>query len=288
MRRKLTLYLICGLLLIIGIGGAIIYVNTPTSGTLYVNGSGITSENVKIYGNYADLPFTEVLKGLGINVEWVDSSTAEFICNGQKYTLNLAEETLTKYGEDKDLLSIIAPGTTFVHQVVLEKELVLDSNTLLDNMYAMGNRLTISIDQQKSIVYLTGPEDLTGTLFINGKEITNVSAKISYVHSVLPFTEVLKGFGFNVTWRDNNIADITYEDKTYILNLEDTTLMEEGVDDDLLVCPPGGGFYYCKAEGREVFIDGNTIEGIMYDLGKKININFDRGKSIVYVTLRKD
>jgi hypothetical protein len=140
------------------------------------------------------------------------------------------------------------------------------------------------------IMYIVKTSQIPAALFINGREIPNVSAKIRYEDTVLPFTEVLKGAGFNVTWRDNNIADVTYEDKTYILNIQDGTLVEEGydADSDILLCPPGSRHCYWKAEGRELYVDENTIFCTIYDFGKIMDIDVDRGKLIVYVTLRNN
>jgi hypothetical protein len=160
MKKKWILVSTCGLLLMIATAGVLIYIikTTTKAGTLYVNGNEITSENVTIHSNYADLPFTEVLRGLGINIEWVDNNTAELTCNGQKYTLDLDEASLTDYGCVNNFL-IPAPGSTTFNYTVLEKELVIDSNTIHSIMYAMENNVSISIDQKKSIVYVTERTD---------------------------------------------------------------------------------------------------------------------------------
>lgn len=165
MKKKLILILSGCLLLVAGIAGAIVLLGkpapencTPESGTLYVNGREITSENVTIYSNYADLPLTEVMKALEISVEWIDKSTAEITCNSKEYILNLVEVTLTDYGRDNNFL-IPAPGDRTFHCTVLEKELVLDDNTVHSIMYAMENNISISIDHEKSIVYVTERND---------------------------------------------------------------------------------------------------------------------------------
>ena len=127
MKNKLILYLACCLLLIIVIGSALIYFgkSATKNGTLYVNGTDITSINVTIrkekfsnpvlpfpnsfivkisdlfskgYYYHADLPLTEVLKSLGMNVEWVDDNSAEVKYNDEKYILSLAEVSLIKQG----------------------------------------------------------------------------------------------------------------------------------------------------------------------------------------------
>ncbi len=158
--KKLILILSCCLLLIIGVGGTLLYFekSTPKNGTLYVNGNEITSENVTIYRNYADLPLTEVMIALGMDVKWVDDSTAEITCNDQEYTLDLTEVTLMKYGYDTNII-IPPPGSTTFHYIVLGKEVVLDDNTVHSIMYAMKNNISINIDREKSIVYVAERTD---------------------------------------------------------------------------------------------------------------------------------
>ena len=160
MKKKLILILTCCLLIIAGVGGALLYIekSTPKNGTLYVNDKEITSENVKIYSNYADLPLTEVMKALGMTVEWVDNSTADITYNDQEYTLDLAEVTLIHYGYDINFI-MPAPGSTTFHYTVIAKEVVLDDNTIHSIMYSMKSDISISIDHKKSIVYVTEWKD---------------------------------------------------------------------------------------------------------------------------------
>ncbi len=127
-----------------------------------------------------------------------------------------------------------------------------------------------------------------GSISINGNVIPGVTAKIRNKDALLPFTEVLRGFGFNLVWRDNNTADITYENKMFVLDVEEASLVEEGFDYNLLDTPPGSIRYYCKPEGRELVTDSDTVNSVMYDLGKKIDIDIDRDKLAVYVSLRED
>lgn len=166
MMNKIIIIISCCLVLVIGIVGAIIFFgkskpekdNAYVNGTLYVNGKKITNENVKIFSNYVDLPLTEVMKGVGIDVDWVNDSTAEITCNGQKYILNLAEATLTEYGDDYNLIKP-APGSTSFHYKVLEKEVVTDENTIKCILFLMKNQIYTNIDRDNSKVYVTERKD---------------------------------------------------------------------------------------------------------------------------------
>jgi hypothetical protein len=128
----------------------------------------------------------------------------------------------------------------------------------------------------------------TGTLFVNGKEISNEEIKFDNEYAELPLVKVLTGFGSNVEWLDNDTADIVYKGRKYSLNLKDNSLEEEENSFNLLMPPPGSTYYYCKAANREIFVDSHIIVVIMYIMGEKIDINIDYDNSIVYITERKE
>ena len=127
---------------------------TTKNGMLNVNGKDIISENVKIHKNYADLPFTDVLKALGFNVVWLNGNNAEIILNDKKYILNLAEVSFIEDGKNNNLI-LPPPGSRTYNCEVLEKELILDSVTVHSVMYLMKRKININIDHDKLIVYIT-------------------------------------------------------------------------------------------------------------------------------------
>lgn len=183
MKKKIILFVTCAVLLLsIGLGGALIYFEKPKimSGTLNVNGTDITSKNVTIrkekfsnpvlpfpnsfivkisdlfskgYYCYGDLPLTEVLKSLGMSVEWVDDNTANIKYEDKKYTLDLAKVSIVEVGTTHNLISA-APGGHRVY-TVLDRELILDSNTIKGFMYEIRKKIDIHIDLDKLIVYIT-------------------------------------------------------------------------------------------------------------------------------------
>lgn len=187
MKKKIIFYVTSVVLLLsIGLGGAFMYFEKPTikSGTLNVNGMNITSINVKIrkekfnnsflpfpysfiekindlfskeYHYRADLPLTEVLKSLGMSVEWTDYNTANVTYENKKYVLDLAKVSMVEVGTTYNL-SVPAPGGTRVY-TVLDIELILDSDTIENTLYEMGERIDIVIDHNKSIINITKRED---------------------------------------------------------------------------------------------------------------------------------
>jgi len=157
------------------------------SGTLVVNGKDIVSENVTIrkekYSNpvlpsfpnsfivkiresfskeyyyYADLPLTEVLKSLGMSVDWVDGNTAEVKYNDEKYILSLAEVSLIKQGRGDSSFNYFDYEGGRMQYEVLVRELILDSETMKITLNQMGEKINIYIDHDKSIINITNRED---------------------------------------------------------------------------------------------------------------------------------
>lgn len=105
-----------------------------------------------IHRNYAELPLTEVMKNLGMNIYWIDRTTAEITYKDKLYTLNLSEVSLTEVGQNSNIL-LPPPGGNRCY-TVLEKELILDSNTIKSTLYQMGIKINIDINRKEQIVTL--------------------------------------------------------------------------------------------------------------------------------------
>ncbi len=152
-KNKIIWLTVC-IFLILLIGGSILllFKDSPNCGLLKMNGVDITKENVIIHSNYAELPLTEVMKSLDMKVDWIDKSTAEITYKDKKYTLNLSNVSLIEVGQSSNLLLPPPGGNRFY--TVLEKELILDSNTIKSTMYQMGIKIHIDIDDKEQIVYV--------------------------------------------------------------------------------------------------------------------------------------
>lgn len=171
MKRRIIFCLaVFSLVLIIMLGGVflfmwnrnnIVHKEIPRkNGTLIVNNKTNTIENVVIHSkenaNYADLPLTEVMKSLGMTVAWIDKNTAEIVHQDRKYFFNLSKVLLVEFEQNYNLLSP-TPGGNRSYKI-LDKELILDSNTMKNALYQMGVEIDIVIDYHKSIVYITKRE----------------------------------------------------------------------------------------------------------------------------------
>lgn len=119
-----------------------------------------------IHKEFAELPLTKVLNGLGATTEWIDDKNAKIVLKDRKYTLFVGDTSLPYLGgtslmeDDKNLnLLMCPPGSTTYSCKAADKEVIVDSNTILDYMYFMGENISIDIDVSKSCVYITERND---------------------------------------------------------------------------------------------------------------------------------
>ena len=152
--KKRTIWLAVYIFLILFLGGSIVWwcIDSPQRGLLKMDGVGISSENVMIHRHHAELPLTEVMKSLGMNVYWIDRATAEITYKDKRYTLSLSEVSLTEDGQNANFL-LPPPGGKRCY-TVLERELILDSNTIKSALYQMGIKINIDINRKEQIVTL--------------------------------------------------------------------------------------------------------------------------------------
>ncbi len=130
------------------------------------------------------------------------------------------------------------------------------------------------------------PKD--ATLIINNEHIFTDYVRVRYykasLYADLPLTEILKCCDMNVEWLNDNTAEITYKDKTYILNYAEVSIIEEGRDNDNLILPLPCGYRVHKILRRELILDSNTINGFLFWLNVEMKIDIDYDSSLVTVT----
>ena len=126
-----------------------------------------------------------------------------------------------------------------------------------------------------------------GTLYVNSQRIATEHVVIYTAYVELPLVKILEGLGFDVEWVDDNTADITYNDKKYVLNLSEASLVEDGKTGNYIIPAPGNRTFRCKAVEKDLILDGNTVFNILYFI-KRVNIRTDRNHLIVNIFDRAD
>ena len=149
----------------------------------------------------------------------------------------------------------------------LEEETTEDSNTLTDNLEK---------DNENINDY---------TLIVLGQDITkgnyvNFHEKPRYAE--LPFTAVMKALGAKVEQKNENMIEIVFDSKTYVLDTKSVTLVKAGSNNNCIIPAPGSKVYYQIVE-NELVIDDITFNTIAMMMGINLKIDVNYQQSIVEI-----
>lgn len=124
----------------------------------------------------------------------------------------------------------------------------------------------------------------SAALQINGETIEGITVIAHQYWAELPLLVVFQQLGGEIEWDSNHVANVTYNEKQYVLSLADEpSLKQLGTDDDLLIPAPGGGMFVCKAITKDVVLDDTTLRCVFRWLGTHLNIDIDYENAIVSI-----
>lgn len=126
-------------------------------GYLKVNDTIIKCNNVLITSNSARVPFVQLLLCLGADIKWENDNTADITFKGIEYVLSLSDKKFTVKGSDYNYL-LIPPGCTTGYSKVIEKDIILDIDTIRSVFCFMEYDVKITIDRGNSMVNITAIE----------------------------------------------------------------------------------------------------------------------------------
>lgn len=111
-------------------------------------------EKANVYPYYTTLPLVGVLQKLGAQVEWIKDDCAVITYKDSSFTLSISESSLVKDTEGEELL-IPAPGTTNFHCAPLEKDILIDSETLTVILeYHFDTQIDITFDSLSNFIFI--------------------------------------------------------------------------------------------------------------------------------------
>lgn len=168
----------------------------------------------------------------------------------------------------------------------LSNGLIKGDNTMKNNIiWLIACILLLLIGGTVLFMFRDSTKD--GMLNVNGVDVTNQNVAIRYNYAELPLTEVMKSLGMKVELLDNGTAEIEYEEKSYILDPQNVSLVEIKQNINLLLPPPGGKRFF-KVFDKELILDSNTIKSVLHQMGLKIKIDINRDDLIVCIVERTD
>lgn len=130
-----------------------------------------------------------------------------------------------------------------------------------------------------------------GILYIKGQKVENNDVTVYKDYAILPLKKILLEFDYKIQWISDTVANIADDNGTYILDIQEKTLIEEEpviYNFNFLTPPPGSIHYHCQVVDKEILIDQGTVLVIMQLMNKKISINSDFDNAIVYISDREN
>ena len=206
----------------------------------------------------------------------VYSSLISFSCNKENLKKMLIENDIT--GDIADVCVLNMPNMAVTIWLTVNQE---NYFITIDERY---DDYSIKNDEDEYVYRLYSYVDYCnkfgirdGKLFVNGTNITEGNyVKIHYSGAYLPFRAIMENLGVKVEWdAERNVALLFYNDKAYVFNPNEFSLIEEGTTTNMLITPPGGVYYYCNIIDDRIVMNNNAMQSIIRLMEAKININYD-------------
>ena len=124
-------------------------------------------------------------------------------------------------------------------------------------------------------------------LIVNGRDISSESyvfLKHDERYAELPLTAIVKALGASVEWKSETVAIILHNEKEYVLDTDQYSLVQKGGNalENFLAPPPGLTIgQNGKIIKGEFVISSNVIQKFIKRLGAKINLDYIQ--SIIYI-----
>ena len=124
--------------------------------------------------------------------------------------------------------------------------------------------------------------EINGSIASNGKLI-----KTYYQHSELPLLEILSACGSKIAWKSKDQVSITINKKNYLLDVKNNRLYQKhDKKNNILAGCSGGGPYNMYFSDEEYYVDSDTLQYVLLELGQKISIEYDTEQKIVNIVTK--
>ena len=102
-------------------------------------------------------------------------------------------------------------------------------------------------------------DEASVSVTVNGKTRTVFAADSDF-----PVTDVLQACGVTMNWSDDDTANFTVNGQDYILDLSELSIREADSRINLALPPPGTEDGFLFREGKELFVDPDTMRSLLY------------------------
>ena len=116
------------------------------------------------------------------------------------------------------------------------------------------------------------------TLTVNGNEISSKYVKCHYDEKYveLPLIAIVKALGAKVVNQDDTMFEFELGEKTFLLNKQQSSLIEEGNNLNLIAKLPGTTHASCRRiEDDDFIVDNDTLSYFFYLAGVIATVDYD-------------
>lgn len=228
------------------------------------------------------VPFVKTMEAAGADIEWIEESCVKILYKDMEYIIDIKEGKLIDNSTGRSF-AIPSPHGLDDFYMVTESEVYLDIEAFKGYLGWTDVYFNYEVDHQNKIIRIDFLDDVIEPeaykLIVNGQDITEgtyLEVHKNYHYTLLPLTAVLEALGAEVKWNSETTADIVYNSREYVLDLEKVSLVEK--DDEYgweIIGPvPDGRLRYKIVDG-ELLLDDVTFESSVMQMGMNTMIYVD-------------
>lgn len=101
--------------------------------------------------------------------------------------------------------------------------------------------------------------------------------------AVLPLIRILDELGATINSVDGNELKVIYDNRAFLLNVENQTLIEEGNTINLLMPVPGSKCFICKVSNDDILMDDLSLKITLQCMGINVYVHHRTNEAIVEI-----
>lgn len=149
----LAVFVLAGCILFILAGKRSTRESEPQKAELKINNYLLVDDNIKLFEDHAEIPLVKTLECLGFSSFWDSDETATLSYDEKKLKLSLSDKSLMDLEECNNLL-VMAPGNDYFCCNIVEKDVIVDTNTMHHILRFIGLNNSVCIDYDQGIIYV--------------------------------------------------------------------------------------------------------------------------------------
>lgn len=126
-------------------------------------------------------------------------------------------------------------------------------------------------------------------LYVQGAKVASEHTFVCEDYATVSLLTALGALGFDIEWKDDRFAELTYGGREYVLDLTEKSFIEKnGTKDNVLIPAPGSDVYCFEAVERDIKLDVKFFQDVMYLLKMNVYVAWNVGESSINIRKNTD